>query len=262
MLFFKRILNFKKETVEESDQRKTLRHAVGSAFPFKAVLTLIGHDDEGNPLPAGGKGQDWTGRLTNLSATGASIQLHSAAAGIRGEPCRFKLSLDKYRLEIPGTIAHFRPHPQYMLCGFSFNFPDFVTQKAYLQLLEPVSIGATLAPLDPKLVRQDTAGLYKEQFRGIATTLLNVWREAPGGELYSFDFRMKDYGVRWSKGMTEVEAYGMVRPATPSRQTATPFIHLTETQREEVHWLFCLAVPNLAKAVPSDVRKFLVGLVA
>jgi len=29
-----------------------------------------------------------------------------------------------------------------------------------------------------------------------------------------------------------------------------------------VQWLFCLAVPNLAKAVPSDVRKFLEKLVA
>ena len=32
-------------------------------------------------------------------------------------------------------------------------------------------------------------------------------------------------------------------------------VALTPAQQEEVHWLFCLAVPNIAKCVPLDVRK-------
>jgi hypothetical protein len=262
VLLFNRILNFNKEAVAPGDKRQIQRHAVGQLFPFKAVLTLIGHDGEGKPIANDEKGQDWAGRLANLSASGASIQLHSAAIGLRGEPCQFKLSLDNYRLEIPGSIAHFRHYPQYSLCGFSYNFPDFETQKAYMQLLEPVSIGASLVPVDVKKVKQDAKGLYKEQFRGSASALLTVWRQAPGAGVHSFDFRMNDYGVRWSEGMTEVEAYGMFKITPSGKKTASPFVELTEAQHEEVRWLFCLAVPNVAKAVPSDVRKFLAGLVA
>jgi PilZ domain len=262
VLLFKRILNFSKESVQPGDKRQIQRYAVGQRFPFKAILNLTGHDGEGKPILNDEQGQDWAGRLVNMSASGASIQVHSAAIGSRGEPCRFKLSLDNYRLEIPGTIAHFRTYPQYTLCGFSFNFPDFETGKAYRQLLEPVSIGASLVPVDAKKVKQDTEGLQKEQYRGTAAALLNVWRQAPGGGIHSFDFRMNDYGVRWSEGRTEVEAYGMFKITPSGKKPASPFVQLTEVQHEEVRWLFCLAVPNIAKTVPSDIRKFLAELVA
>lgn len=262
MLLFKRILNFSKATVNAGDKRQLQRYTVGGPFPFKTIVTLIGHDGEGNPLSNGSKGQDWAGRLSNLSATGASIQLHSAAVGIRGESCIFKIRLDEYRLDIPGTVAHFRPYQHYALCGLSFIFPNFETEKAYLQLLEPVSIGASLSAVELKKVRQDTAGLVKEQYVGTGNSKLNVWRQSPTDRIYSFDFLMNDYGVRWSEGMTEVEPYGVNRPPESGKKTAAPFLHLTAAQLEEVRWLFCLAVPNIAKAVPADVRKFLASLVA
>jgi len=166
VLLFKKILNFSKETVAAGDKRQAERYAVGPTFPFKSVLTLLGHDGEGNPIAGSDRGQDWAGRLTNISATGASMQMHSAAVAIRGEPCHFKLSLDHYLIEIPSTIAFFRFYPQYALCGFKFNFPEFETQKAYLQILEPVSLGASLAPVDPKSFKQDAEGLVKEQYAG------------------------------------------------------------------------------------------------
>ncbi len=260
MLFFKKILNFDKNTVLSSDKRGAPRYTVGYPFPFKSIVTLIGHDGEGNPIPGDEKGQDWSGRLCNLSATGASMQMHSAAIAIRNEPCWFKLSLDSYLLEIPGTVAHFRTYPQYVLCGVSFRFPTMDTQKAFLQVLEPVSIGATLEVVDPKKVKQDTPGLHKEQFRNEGNALLSVWRLGPGGEIQSFDFRMNSYGVRWSVGMTELETYGINE--SKRKVTASPFARLTDAQQEEVRWLFCLAVPNLPKCVPADVRKFLGALVS
>ncbi len=261
MLLFKRILNITKASVAPGDKRKIERYPVGHPFPFKTVVTLLGHDGEGKRILNDDQGQDWAGRLANLSTSGASIQVHSAAIGLRGEPCRFKISLDKYLLEIPGTIAHFRAYPQFTLCGFSFRFPDFETQKAYLQVLEPVAIGASLVPVDIKKIKQDTAGLHKEQYSGKGTSRLNIWRRTPDGDVHSFDFRMNDYGVRWTEGMAEVEPYGMAKLNPSGKKTASPFVQLTATQLEEVRWLFCLAVPNLAKAVPLEVRKFLAKVV-
>ena len=260
MLFFKKILNFSKEAVASSDKRQSERHAVGPGFAFKSVLTLIGHDGEGNVIPNSASAQDWAGRLSNISSTGASMQMHSAAVAHRGESCQFKLSLDNYLIEIPSTIAFFRSYPQYALCGFSFKFPDFETQKAYLQILEPVSLGASLSPVEAKQLKQDAAGLIKEQYAGDKAARLTVWREV-AGNIHSFDFRMNDYSVRWARGMTEVQT-AAVDTTSRKKGTHPPVSGLTPAQQEEVHWLFCLAVPNLAKAVPMDVRKFLAELVA
>jgi hypothetical protein len=262
VLLFKRILNFTKASHEPDDKRKTQRYPVGQSFPFKAVVTLRAHDEEGCVIEGDDRTQAWAGRLTNLSETGASIQLHAAAIAHRGEPCTFKLSLDDYLLEFSGTIAHFRSYQQYASCGFSFNFPNFEMQKAYFQLLEPVSIGALLVPVGSNKIKQDTAGLIKEQYQGDADALLTVWRPASKNGIYSFDFRMNAYGVRWSEGMMEVEAYGLSKLNLSGKKTGSPFVHLTASELDEVRWLFCLAVPNLSKAVPLDVRKFLAKLVA
>lgn len=260
MLLFKKILNFSKEAVASSDKRQSERYPVGQGFPFKAVLTLIGHDGEGKPLLNSNIGQDWAGRLTNISATGASMQVHSAAVSARGEPCLFKLSLDGYLIEIPSTIAFFRFYPQYALCGFSFNFADFEIQKAYLQILEPVALGASLVQVAPKQIKQDIEGLTKEQYVGEKSSCLTVWRGA-SGDIHSFDFRMNDYCVRWAQGMTEIQTGAFDQKAT-GKKGSLSISGMTPAQREEVRWLFCLAVPNLSKAVALDVRKFLSQLVA
>jgi len=257
VLLFKRILNFSKAGVSRSEKRKAKRYEVGQPFPFKTVLTLLGQDSEGRTVPSLDSGVDWSGRLANLSSSGASIQLHSAATGVRGGRCILTFSREKYIFKIPGTIAYFRAYPQFMLCGFSFNFPDFETQKAYLQLLEPVSIGAALTPVDAKKVKQDTAGLLKEQFKGPADAMLTINR-LPGNTVRDFDFRMNDYGVRWREGMAKVEPYGLPSGA----KAAAALGQLTAAQLEEVRWLFCLAVPNIAKTVPPEIRKQLAKLVA
>jgi hypothetical protein len=262
VLLFKRILNSARPEEKSADKRKAPRYAVGAAFPFKAVLILPVHDEDGNPTGDKGNTQAWGGRLVDLSETGANVQINAAAIARRGEPCSFKLGAADYQLEFAGTIAHFRTHPQHATCGFFFDFPNREIQKAYLQLLEPVSIGASLAVVDPKKVVQDTAGLAKEQYGGRANALLTVWRRVDARGIYSFDFRMNAYGVRWSEGMTEVEPYGLSKLNLKGEKTDSPFMHLTPSELDDVRWLFCLAVPNLAKALPLDVRKFLATLVA
>ena len=80
VLFFKRILNFTQETAPLPDLRQAARHAVGLTFPFKAVLSLSPHEADGKLIAGQINGQDWAGRLTNLSATGGE---YSAWRGLR-----------------------------------------------------------------------------------------------------------------------------------------------------------------------------------
>jgi hypothetical protein len=254
MLLFKRILNFTRSSVADSEQRGAERYPVGPAVQFKATVTLLRHDDHGKPDPRGRLGPDFAGKVLNLSTLGASVQLPPDAFAHHGEPCHFKLGLEDYHLDIAGKVAYFRAYPAHATCGVAFDFDFFEVRKAYLQLLEAVAIGASLAPVGAGEIKPDATGLDKEVYRGKDGAQLAVWREGPDGDILRFDFRMNDYGVRWSAGLTELETYAAGRKSVGDE--------LTRAEHEEVSWLFCLAVPNLAKAVQADVRKFLAALVA
>jgi hypothetical protein len=266
VLFFKRILRFTQNTTPPLDLRQAARHAVGLTFPFKAVLSLSPHDADGKLIVGQIKGQDWAGRLTNLSATGGSIQLSAASAATRGEACHLKLSLHRYSLELPCTAAHFRYYPQQARCGFSFNFPDAEVQKAYLQLLEPVAIGASLIAVPTKPIKNEATGLRSTIFYGHASTILTIWRQPSSDQIHGFDLRMNSCGVRWNERMPSFDIYGVTQPPTsPSKKSAPPpliFSKLSDAQEEEVRWLFCLAIPNMGRGVPADVRSFFSKLIA
>ncbi len=259
---------------------------VSTTFPLKTTLALIDKSGRVGTRPSiSGKAgttakntawKNWPATLANLSAKGARIHLNLAAVAFPDDPCRVKLSLGSYQLEISGTVAHFRCYSQYAMCGVLFDFPDVDTEKAYLQMFEPVVIGTSLAPIE---TRPDTSGRHKEQYAGKNSALLTIWRQTPGGDVTSFDFRMSRYGVRWGTGSTELSTYGVegekakgskasFRPAlklklksAEKHEDSVPTIPLNEAQDEEVRWLFCLAVSNLSMSVADDVRRFLQSLV-
>lgn len=283
---FKQNSNLGKKIVLEANKRRGSRFVISPTFPLKAVLSLIDKTGRGspitsasgteNPKASGIAWKDWTATLVDLSTTGANVHLNLAAVAFSDDPCLIKLSLGGYQLELPSTVAHFRCYSQHAVCGLLFNFPDADTEKAYIQLVEPVMIGTSLVPVEAK---PDRSGCHMEQYRGKNSSLLTVWRPAPGGDVTKFDFRMNDYGVHWSTGLTELSTYGVekdaandnkagARPALKLRlksseklEDGTPTLPLNEAQDEEVRWLFCLAVSNLSTAVAADVRKFLLSLV-
>jgi hypothetical protein len=262
MLLFKRILNFTRAKVDDSEQRGAERYPVGAAVQFKATVRLPRHDEEGRPDPRGRQGPDLPAKVVNLSTLGASVQLPATAVAHHGEDCLFKLSLDDYRLEIPGKVVYFRGHSVHPSCGVAFAFDFFEVKKAYLQLFEAVAIGASLSPVKASEIKPDATGLDREVYRGKEGAQLSVWRADADGEIHRFDFRMNDHGVRWSLGQSELETYATGPKTTGRKPSSAADDVLTRAEHEEVSWLFCLAVPNLAKVVQADVRKFLAALVA
>ncbi|MES1194505.1 MAG: PilZ domain-containing protein, partial [Opitutus sp.] len=258
MLLFKKILNFSKEG-GLSDKRGATRYPVGAKYPLKAKVTLVGRDGEGHILKADdNRAMDWGGQLVNMSSGGVSMRLHPAAMGDRGENCRLKLELDNKLFEIDATIAHFWSGPQYATCGVALKFPDAHTQKAFRQLVEPVAIGGILQPLDEKAVEQDAPGLKKEQYVGDEETLLTVWRTEDGKVIEHFELLTHDYFIRGSAQAPglQIGFQDGVKVGSKVSRPAMP-VAMPATQQNEVRRLFLLIVPNIPKAVPSDVRAFL-----
>jgi len=248
MQFFKRILNFKDAGTTPKERRGRLRYAPNAKFPLKAVLNLAGRDDTGAILQnSRGGGWDWSGRLVNFSDHGARMQLPSSVSAVRGDPCRLRLNLEGYQLDLPGCISNIHEQRDSILYGLTLEKADERTQLAYRQLVELVALGATLKPVKAA-PKTDRPGQVVEQYAGDARSRLSVWREPAGRKVTAFEFLLKDCGVRGTAGrqleyLTGSDA-AEARPASAA-QTA------------EIHRLFHWVVPNIAPVVPTDVREFL-----
>lgn len=279
MLFFRRIMNFKRDYLSRlRDKRKARRYPVGPNFPLKAAVNLIGTDDvETTRRYQIGDGRDWAGRLVDFSSTGVSLQLLPAALTARGEKTRLKLTLEHYTLEIPCEVAHFRVHREYSQCGLALQFPDLDTQKAYLQLLESVVIGATFSPLRATGLLRNPPGFEREQYQSDSDARLFAWREKRTGELDSFELLMADHCVRGEADALErrsetgrpgirggrqehpdVDIYTRQKTAHPAKVALfDPAFMLSAGEHAEVRQLFRWVVPNMAKQVSLDVRRFM-----
>lgn len=240
MLFFKRILNFRREALAKlRDKRRSTRYPVGPGFPLKATLNLVGQAK----VTARGSGCDWSGRLVNLSTNGLCLQLPPAATTVRGEQTDLRLSLDRNLLQIPCTVAHFRVYSSHALCGVSLEFGDFKIQKAYLQLVEGVSTGASFVPVESTILVRNSAGLVREQFRADNKAMLTAWRESPSRTLDSFELVMGDHCVK-----------GGTRATLEVSSRKSERAPLSAIVDGEVRQLFQWVVSNLPKAVPADLR--------
>jgi len=251
MLFFERILNSKPGGNKE--QRRATRYAVGSSFPMKTMLNLLGRDEFGQQLAsADGRGWNWTGRLVNFSESGVSIQLPPAVIAKKGDTCLLILSLAGHQLNIPCHVMHMRPHSDSVQFGLKFDFPDKNTPAGFQQLVELVAFGASLKPEKPQS-SLDASGYLVEYYEGDFDSRLTVWRSKSGGPVLWFEFHLAGYCVRGDTGARTLEF------ATGEGKNAKP---VTPAQVGEIHQLFKWVVPNIARAVPSDIRQSLQSFAA
>lgn len=245
-MLFKKIFNFTEKQVEAEakDRREDTRYPLGEGFPLKVSVTLVGHDDTGAILP--GSWRDWGAHAVNLSRKGCNLRVSDAASGKRSEPCRVTFNLGKHAMNAVAHIAHFRVHDGFAALGAAYEFEDFASQKAYLQLLAPVITGVSLAKVPASEVNQQHANLRLEQYAGEENTLLSIWRkESNPSEFEGFEFRMSGYHVRAHALAKVVDVY------SPDGTKPTP------TEAAEITQLYKWVIPNLSKAVAADVKTFL-----
>ena len=248
MLFFKRILKVANGTDASREKRRNNRYVLNPAFPLRAVLSLTGRDNFGNPLKAtDDKGWDWKGQLINLSSTGARIALPPAALAARGDDCQLKLILDRFQLVVPTQIAHLKEHRDHMVIGLELNLTESQTRQAYRQLFDLVVLGASLKPLQS--LRADDSGYLIEQYGGKEDALLKIWRESTRQLIAAFELKIKEYYIRGTAKNGKLEYYfgGAGKELKP----------VATSQNAELQRLFQWIIPNLTDAVPADIRSFL-----
>lgn len=257
VLLFRRILSFKPETVAAQEHRRSQRYAVGEDFALKAVLVTAGRDADGEPLkPSDGRGRPWGCQVVNLSSTGLNVRVSASLYAARGDACTVTLKLERYEIELPGELAHFRAGREIATCGVALRFDEFTQQKAYLQMLEAVSIGASLKPVPAAKVLQDSPGFRKFQFAGQGDELLSVW-QADGYPVPSaFEFRFHDHYVRGAPG-EPLKVYGREDGGEGPIGYSMPALNLSAIHAAEVRRLFGWIVPNLSAEVPAQVRGLL-----
>lgn len=247
MLFFKRILGTA-EPDAPAERRGGNRYAVGARFPMKVILNTQGRDEMGQPLKSkDDKGWDWTGKLINLSVSGARMQVPSTMHSHKGDACNLKFEIEGYQLVLPGRIAHISERRDSFIYGLQLDVSSDEHGQAYHQLVDLVALGATLQPAKPS-APDESSGYLVEQYVGEDKSRLDVWREYAGRTIVAFDFRLKEWCVRGLLDRPTLEYFVDVNEET---QPAP------ENQQPEIHRLFHWVVPNVATTVPQDVREFL-----
>lgn len=247
MLLFKRILKAPEPAanpVPRVERRSVPRYLVHPKFPLKAVLSFIGRDDSGAPMSNTRHGWNWKGRLIDCSEQGAHLQMGPAIKVAAKELCDLRLTLEDFELVVPCHVANVREHAEGFVFGLKHDIEDEATRNAYLQLIEIFALGSTLKSLG-RPSQPDESGYHAEHYGSNRPARLTIWRHPEDQSVAAIEFQLKDNYVRAAAGQgMEYLSGANPRPAAAAKAL-------------EIQRLFGWVVPNLASAVPEDVREFL-----
>jgi hypothetical protein len=252
MLFFKRILK-EPETpaavpaAPAVERRGEQRFAISPDFPLKAVLSFVGRDASGAPMSNTRHGWNWKGRLIDCSEEGARMQLGAGVSIGLGEACDLKLSVQDFELTVPCHVINLTEHPEGVVLGLKHAIDDKETLAAYGQLVEVISLGATLKRQSNK-AQPDASGYLVEAYGSTSSSRLTVWRYPGEGGVAAFELILQDNMVRAAAGqrvefLADIVGHGSM-PASSEKCV-------------EIGRLFQWVVPNLPSDLPADIRGFL-----
>jgi len=259
--FFKHILDFKRAALARlRDKRKAARYAVAHTFPAKANISLAETDILGRRSPedlAPGKRRTWGGALLDISKTGVSLQMPPAAVTLRGERTTLALAIDGQELRLPCTVAHFRSQAGTGYCGLALKFEDDEQRKSYLQLLEAVSLSATLVPLKKKVPSRHPLGFKAQQFKSVGKLVLTTWRDGDD-QLDSFELMLDGHCLRGELKHPTLAIFAKKGGDRVKTAWADPSYGLSRgPENPEVRKLYRWISLNLPKTVPSDARELM-----
>jgi hypothetical protein len=106
-------------------------------------------------------------------------------------------------------------------------------------------MGASFVPAKAKGTGGTRPGLVSQQYFADNKAVLTAWRGAQTGELDCFELLVGAHCVKGGHTVPPLEVFRMTKPPKPEGSAEVA---------GEVRRLFRWVVPNLPKAVPSDLR--------
>lgn len=245
MLFFRRILRQTKlDRPAQSERRHEPRHAINPDFKLKASLSLTARDRTKPSVGGTQPGICLPCRILDLSDGGARIQLEQGVRVQARDLCDLRLLVEDFQLTMPCRISHAREQTGGLVFGLRYDAMDDEVWNGYCQLLEVVTLGATLH-LQRRTDEPGESGYYEETYVNNRPARLGIWRHPQTREISAMEFRLHNHLVRQLAGN---------RPEFLTGATNRP---ASEVQTEEIRRLFKWVVQNLPVEIPADVRSFL-----
>ncbi len=251
MKLFQKLFNFGADEMEQTERRLQSRYLIGPDFPLAVSVA--------------GSGWDSDGRIQDMAVGGIGVVLAGGPAVDTGATVRIGLRLERFDISMRGQLRWVRVGVEGGFhCGISLEFPDSAVRQEYLQLLIPVSIGASVIPVDAALVRQDEPGIRKEVYAGESAARLTVWRRETDPESaapFGFEFAVGDHVVRPRPGGVGLMTFSRVNDERPHRVTDyAPQAGVDDVMDAELKRLFRWAMFNLRDNVSEPARGYLLGI--
>lgn len=231
----------------KESQRKQTRYAVSEDCRIRASIRVRSSDEASS-------NKDWSGTLVDLSSGGAHIQISMAAVAYIGDTCVLKLAHGGVKLELRGILAHYICSSRYSVCGVKFDAYSTGWDQVYQHFFKAVVASATLKG---GTTDSDMPDRYKEEYAGPGHAKLVVWRnKMPERSVVGFDYTMARYAAALALAGPDMDRNKAMVGFREAKDTGSG-APLSPAHAVDARWEFSLAVSNLPKAIPPDIRKFL-----
>ena len=244
MEFFKRILGFDEKTLAREEQRLSQRFTISPLAPLSARLQV--------------SGIDYPVTLRDLSTLGAGIHVDYFIDLHQGLNCQISLQAESVAFSLNANVAHIISASSGSIAGLDLTDNEYDVRRCLVQLLEPISMGATLKRVDPEAVSQTESDLIALRYYSSQSSTLTVWRRTSDDSINGFEIHIQDYFIRSTAQAPEIKVY---MDESHAQAKSADFGSLTLRQNdEETQELLRLSnwiALHLPPQIPDDLSDFL-----
>lgn len=244
MELFKRILDFDEKTVARKEQRLSQRFNISPLAPIRGRLQISGLD---HPVS-----------LRDLSTTGAGVVLESPVDVHAGMSCQITLTAESVNIPLNAKIARVVSTGTGAIAGLDLTDNDYEARRCLVQVLEPISMGATLTQVSPKAVSQTESDLVALRYYSSVSSTLTVWRRTSNDAIHGFELHVQDYYIRSTPEPPEIKIYIDENHAeAKSADFGSLTLRQNDDETRELRRLYNWITLHLSDQVPDDLNEFL-----
>jgi hypothetical protein len=239
MKFFQQLFDIPADEVPKVERRLQRRYPIGADFQLAAAVV----------------GDDWNGigNVRDIAVGGIGVTLDRGPVVDMGSTVRIGLRIDGLEVITSGQLRHQRARePRGFHFGFSLGLDETKARQAFLQLLIPVSVGASMVPR-PRPLPMDEPGVTKSAYSGESSSSLIVSSRLRTGapEPESFELTVGDYIIRGDRPPNLMFFTRSPMPiASPGEKPDVP----TGELGDDVKRLFRWCILNMSQLAPAEAK--------